>query len=249
MSGTGEPVKPKVDDQYWFELSKEMVKSAASSRNEAAAKLQSLIVWLWGIYTASAAIGIGLSKTSYSLPVIVLIASPSAVLIGAYWLAVWVQMPIPARFDPRIPADIQRAHNEGVESKSTRLNLTIALSFIAAVLVSLALIAASLSKQATQPNFKATHHTKAGRNLIAFSGHFPADTNIILRISPVPPPIGPVKSKEFFYKVSQSGDLQVNVELDFAAEQYEVTAEWKKEDGLGYSLTRVIPSESRKKKG
>lgn len=33
-------VKPAPDDQYWFEVSKKMVESASSSRNEAAAKLQ-----------------------------------------------------------------------------------------------------------------------------------------------------------------------------------------------------------------
>jgi hypothetical protein len=116
-------------------------------------------------------------------------------------------------------------------------------------MVSLALIAASLSKQVTPPNFKATHHVKEERNLIAFSGHFPADTDVVLRISPAPPAVGPVESKALFYTASRSGDLQVTIELNFAADQYEVTAGYKEGDGLGHSLTRIIPSESKKKKG
>jgi hypothetical protein len=248
MCGEKEQVRPKVDDRFWFELSKKMVQSSPTSRNEAAAKLQTMIVWLWGIYTASATVGIALSKTSYPLSVILLIASPSVILIIAYWVAVWVQMPIRAQFDPRIPSDIRDSHNKGVQVKSWRLNCAIGLSFIAAIMVSLALIATSLSKQVTPPNFKATHHTKEGRNLIAFSGHFPADTHVALRISPTPPAIGPLKSKELFYTVSQSGDLQLNIELDFAVKQYEVRAEWKERDGLGHSLKRIITSESEKKK-
>ncbi len=244
MSRTRESVKPKVDDQYWFDLSKEMVQSAAASRNEAAAKLQSMIVWFWGIYTASAAVGIALSETSYSLPVILLIASPSAVLIAAYWLAAWVQVPVRVQFDPRIPMDIKRAYLKGIKTKSRKLASALAVSLIAAILVTSALIAASLSKQTAPSNFAAYHHAKEGRDIIALSGHFPVDTKIVLRITPLPRPVSAAISEEFLYVTSPSGELQASIELDSAADKYEVTAEWKEKDGLVRSLTQTVLAES-----
>lgn len=246
MTENKKPVKPTIDAQFWFDLSKEMVESSASKRNEAATKLQKFIAWLWGIYTASAAVGIALSKTSYSLPVIILIASPSAVLIFAYWLALWVQMPVPTRFDRRIPAEIRDAHKKGVKTKSWKLRWAIVLSLIAAVLVSLALIAASLSKQAVPPNFKAYYQAIQERDIIGVAGHLPADTKIILKISSVPRSAAPGTSKEFIYVTSQYGELQKNIELDFTADKYNVEIEWQEKDGLMRSLKRtVIPKKNK----
>ncbi len=240
MTENKKPVKPTIDAQFWFDLSKKMVEDAASKRNEAAVKLQKFTVWLWGIYTASAAVGIALSKTSYSLPVIILIASPSTVLIFAYWLALWVQMPVPTRFDRRIPAEIRNAHKKGVKTKSLKLKWAIVLSLIAAVLVSFALIAASLSKQAVPPNFKAYYQAIQKRDIISIAGHFPADTKIILRISAVPRSTVPGASKELLYVTSQSGELQKNIELDFTAKKYDVEVEWQEKDGLVRSLRRTV---------
>ena len=233
--------KPAIDKQFWFDLSKEMVEGAASKRNEAAGKLQKFIVWLWGIYTASAAVGIALSKTSYSLPVIILIASPSAILIFAYWLALWVQMPVPIQFDRRISAEIRDAHKKGVKTKSRKLNWAIALSLISAVLVSLALIAASLSKQAVSSDFKAYYETIQERNAIVVAGHFPTDTKITLRISAVPG-----ASKEYIYITSHSGELQKNIELDFTSDKYDVEVEWQEKDGLVRSLRRTVKPKKNK---
>lgn len=238
--------KPKVDDQFWFDKSADMVDSAVSKRNEAAAKLQKFLVWLWGIYTASASVGIALSKTSYSLPVIILIASPSAILIIAYWLTVWVQMPLGAGFDARIPGDIKANYFRWVSIKSNKLRLALALSLFAAVLVSLALIAASLSKQAVPPNFKAYYQTIQKRDSIAIAGHFPADTKIILRISSVPPSTVPGASKELLYVTSQYGELQKNIELDFTADKYDVEVEWQEKDGLVRSLKRTVTPKKNK---
>lgn len=246
MPDTKEPaVRPLIDDRYWFEFSKEMVQSAPSCRNEAATKLQTLIVWLWGIYTASATVGIALSKTSYPTAIILLIASPSAILILAYWAAAWVQMPIQAEFDPRMPKDIKEAYLKGVKAKNRRLNFSIFLSFLSSVLVAFAIFAASMSKQETPPNFQAYHHEKEGHDSIAFSGNFPANAKVVLRIKTFPPSDGPSTPTEFLYVTSPLGALQTSITLDAAA-KYEVTAEWKEVDGLVRCLTRTVLPENRK---
>jgi hypothetical protein len=249
MPETEESVRPLVDDRFWFESSKEMVQNATSSRNEAAAKLQTMIAWFWGIYTASASVGVALSKSTYSFPIILLIASPSVVLIAAYWVAVWVQMPIRAEFDPRIPSDIKRAYHKGIKIKNWKLNVAIALSFVAAAMVSVALIAASLSKQKSSLNFRAYYHTtKKGHNIIALSGPFPTD-KIVLRITPFTPSgsLDINKEKELLL-TSLSDQSQPNIEIDFVADKYTVTAEWEDEDGTLHSLTQIVIPKNNEKK-
>ena len=112
---------PEVDDQYWLKYSKAPADSALEKRDEAAAKAQNLAVWLWGIYTAYAAVGFVLSGKQLSILSVVLIASASAFLIAVYWATVWVQMPIPTRFDPRSPSEIREAYANAVDSRWTVL--------------------------------------------------------------------------------------------------------------------------------
>jgi hypothetical protein len=96
--------KPAINDQFWFDYSKKLVTEAIQSRTDAGAKIQTLTIWLWGIYTASASVGVALSKMPYSPAVIILIALPVPMLIAAYWMSVWAQLPVirPDYFKPDV---------------------------------------------------------------------------------------------------------------------------------------------------
>ena len=146
MSQPGKSVVPKIDDAYWFEYSKNLLDGAQNKREAAAAAIQKLVVWLWGIYTASAAIGFTLSGKELSFWPAIIIAAASGALIIVYWGTVWVQVPIIAHFDPRSPTEIKDAYNNAVRTKSFRLNVTLVGSVFAAIMVSLALMVASVSK-------------------------------------------------------------------------------------------------------
>src|SRR3954447_6229615 len=95
---------PAINDQYWFDLSKTLADAASTVRNDAATKLQNMVIWFWGVYTTAVTVG---TITSKSLPhyVYALLAAPSMILILAYWMTVRAQMPAEMRFDPRIPDD------------------------------------------------------------------------------------------------------------------------------------------------
>ncbi len=150
MSQSGKPVTPSVDHAYWFEYSKNLLDAAQNKREAAAAAIQKLVVWLWGIYTASAAIGFALSGKELSFWPAIIIAAASGALIIVYWGTVWVQVPITVNFDPRSPTEIKEAYNKTVKEKSFRLSITLLGSVIAAIMVSLALIVASVSKPLNQ---------------------------------------------------------------------------------------------------
>src|ERR1044071_644190 len=113
-------ISPAIDDAYWFAYSKEIIEKSVGTLNDQAAKLQNLIGWLWGIYTASAAVGLTLAKASYPVLPTVLIASPSLILVFAYWSAVDAQRGVDVEFDPRSPTEIKQAYLYTVGQKKKR---------------------------------------------------------------------------------------------------------------------------------
>lgn len=129
---------PKVDHQYWFDLSKALADGASTIRNEAAAKLQTMVAWFWTVYTGAITLGAVATKL---LPSHVLgwLAAPSALLILAYWMTVRAQMPADMTFDPRSPDDIRRAFNKGMNKKKWALWWALLFSFVAAVVLGFAL--------------------------------------------------------------------------------------------------------------
>lgn len=142
-------VVPKIDDQYWFEFSKTLLDSAVSRREKAADTLQKLVVWLWGIYTASATVGFSLSGKELDAMATALVAAASVALILVYWGTVWIQIPELVSFDPRSPTEIKEAFNGIVRNRNRKLVATLIGSIIAAILVSIALMVASGSTPPT----------------------------------------------------------------------------------------------------
>src|ERR1700687_480376 len=118
--------QPKIDDQYWFNFSETLVSKALDARDQAAAKLQTFALWLWGIYTTLAAIGFTLAAKNLSVADTATIASASGALIVVYWLTIWVQMPKLVGFEPRSPDDImKKAYAANVRAKQWRLNIAL----------------------------------------------------------------------------------------------------------------------------
>lgn len=240
--------KPSVDDQHWFDESKRMIESAASSRNEAGAKLQTMVGWLWGIYTASAAIGISLSNASYPGWVIALIAAPSPMLIASYWLAVWTQMPVSVQFDPRVPKQIKLAYIKGIETKGKRLQCALGMSLLAAFFVSAGLISASLVKEDTKVGFKAFHHDTNGQNSVSIKGTFPIKGQLTFRIKQFPVPKAGPKVQVYKTLSPDSGDLLLTIPIGFKADKYIVAAEWQDSEGVTRSISRTISAQSSQTK-
>ena len=146
MNDTSQRIAPKINDQYWFDYSEKLITNGQEVLDNAVVKIQSFVLWLWGIYTASTAIGFALSGKELALCTTLFIASPSVLLIMTYACTVWVQAPVLMKFDPRSPDDIKIVYSKNIEQKSERIKLTIILLVIAAIMVSFAIIVASIAK-------------------------------------------------------------------------------------------------------
>ncbi|MBS9965073.1 MULTISPECIES: hypothetical protein [Vibrio] len=137
---------PTINNQFWFDISKKMVEGSSDRRRNAASLLQKTIGWLWGVYTGGAFIGLGITDTPYSFTSIILIASPSPLLLIAYCATVWAQIPLDVEFDPRSPTEIMEAYCKGSQIESYRLKVALVVTFLAAISVSMALVEAAVEK-------------------------------------------------------------------------------------------------------
>jgi hypothetical protein len=242
-----------IDDSFWFALSKDWTKNNISNLDADAAKIQTILGWLWGVYTAGASIGIDLSKLSYPLWVNILIGLPSVALILGYWLAGWAQMPAglsqekdePSsvdkyQFDPTFPAEIKGVYKDIIKTKRSRLLKVLVTSGVAALLVVAAVAAASFNHQASATNFMAMVSSQNGKDTIRINGHLPDDTQVtVIVVTPLTSG-GSSVLKELPYMTSSAGDIQANIGLDSMSQEYTITLEWQQADSMMVTLQRFI---------
>jgi hypothetical protein len=236
-----QPPVPLVDHRFWFERSKEMVMSSAAAPSIAAERLERMVGWFWTVYTAGAIVGVSLTDKAFPAWAIALIVAPVGSLVLTYWLATWAQSPVYAGFDPRSPELIEAAYVGALETKTFRLKVAAAGTFASAILVILAVVAASIVERDNETafGFTAAHHASPGANTMAVTGSFPANQKIVFRVRATDER-NEGRSAEFAYVSSSSGSLQVAIPVEFDAPEYEVTAEWTEADA-GRTMTRSVP--------
>lgn len=242
MGTPTDPPVPQVDDAFWFDYSKKLIENAIERRDQAAAKLQKLVLWLWGIYTGSAAIGFSLSEKDLSLGVTLLVASASASLIAVYWGTFWVQMPIRTdSFDPRSPDEISSAYLSSLEKKDSRLKLTLVLSIIAAVMVSVSLLATSVSDKVSQTTSLSALLKKSGNSrLIALSATGISAESVHVTVHSVPENGSRKLLVNAVSIPTNNGILQTSLSYQEPVDIVDINLEWKQKDGLNMRINRRI---------
>lgn len=239
---------PKVDDQFWFDRSADAVTMAPTRINEAAGKVATALVWLWGIYTATVSIGITLPAKTAGLPTftVILLILPVPLLLFAYVCAVWAQIPRHASFEPNAPLTIQREFSRDMSGRRTRLGVALALAGASAVLVSIAIMTASAVRPPPTPPMMPSLRavllpSETGPAAVAFTGSFPPATTVTFRLVPIAGSDWD-KSKEVT-KLSlistDTGIIQSEVRCVEGVKAVDVVAEWS-QDGSRRGL--LIPA-------
>jgi hypothetical protein len=233
---------PKIDDAYWFSVSEDLVGKSLGAHEAAAAKLQNLVLWLWGVYTTYAAVGIALAGKSLPPWATLLIALASAALIAVYWGTIWVQAPVGGiEFDPRSPDDIRYAFTGILKERSRRFGLTLAGSVLAAFTVALALVVASTVKAEAEgtPSLKAALAEVAGQPELTMVATVDKGASARLRVEPDPPAPGRVRVERTILP-TEAGVVQASVALAPSVAKARVSVEWTTKDGLTRTMSREV---------
>ena len=237
------PTKPLVDDQYWFDYSKKIVDQSADSLDQAAAKIQTLVIWLWGIYTGFAAIGFTLANKTLPWYSTLLIASTSVLLIAVYWSTVWVQLPVSLSMDPRSPTEIRRVYVALIKIKRARLKLTQFLSGISAAMVAVSLIIASMSRGAVQDedDFSASVTTVKNEHILALTAKNKSADKVIVSIDPLDLHSGTSQQTAILLPTKGDGLIEASIPLTIVgATNFNVSLEWTNQNGRLIKVSRRI---------
>lgn len=229
--------KPKLDDQYWFDFSQTLVGKALDARDQAAAKLQTLVLWLWGIYTSLAAIGFTLASKNLSTSDTTAIMLASGALIAVYWLTVWVQMPKLVQFEPRSPDDIRvKAYAANLKGKQFRLTLSLLASVVAAALVAYALTVASTAKPVTvqAPRLTATLDKQGTQRIVAVTAYVGKTDSAMIVLG------DGHQSEKHTYLPADGGLVQASIPTQLKAPSIKVAVEWSEAGGTSFEISRVV---------
>jgi hypothetical protein len=138
---------PKIDDQYWFDMSERLVSSAREARDIAAQKLQTFAGWAWTAFIAATAFGTGIGKTGLSEWQAVFVALTGGLLVVLYWTAGWAQIPDMLQFDPRSPDEIKAAYQQDIRQRVSRLRIAMFIAFVATALIAVSFVLVALGEK------------------------------------------------------------------------------------------------------
>lgn len=228
-----------LNDEYWLAYAKKSTENSLTARNEGAAKLEKMVLWFWGLYTASFTIGVSINAIDAPVGVLAFLALPIVTLIATYWLCIWTQMPVTSQFDPRIPHEIMSGYNTAVREKTIRFNLSLIGTVISSLSLAGALFALAFVDKKESISVKASFNTKKDRIII--SGTLPKNATVITTVDTG----GGSSRKSVFYsnihKTQDNGFFNLNIPADTTSKSYGICVEWEeggKDNGYFKNLTR-----------
>ena len=225
--------QPEVNDQFWFDRSKDAIQNAPSQISDAGSKIATTLIWLWGAYTAAISIGAAINS-KFDVPFVtgIILVLPIPLLLLGYFFANWAQVCKLVEFDPRSPTEIQQAYDRSLHIRTRRLNIAIGLAVTSAALVAIAIALASLSKPTRQFAIHGIlQPQRHGADMLLLTGHFPANTSIMFRFIALDEDgwnhvSDWTRVSNVSFMSSDSGDVQVTVPLNHNPAGYHVIAEW-----------------------
>jgi hypothetical protein len=236
-------IKPKIDDQFWFDMSEDMVKGGLTRLDQAIDRLRTLLLWAYGIYAASSIFTIEFKNLTEPY-ILVILASPYIFLLLAYWQTHVGQNPVSVNFDPRSPDLIRNAYLESYKKKRSSLNLSVFLSFLGITILSLALMAAFILKneKKDEPYIKERVQKNGTTNEVYLTGYFPKDSLLTIILEKIY--IGKSNS-DSIVRADESvlnssvGIIYLRYSLDSLVHHLSVSIQWN-ENNYTKTLKRII---------
>jgi hypothetical protein len=140
-----------------------------------------------------------------------------------------------------MPSQIREAWSAKVRATALRLTLSMGLTFIAALLVSTALVAASVvDAKATGPELNAVAEIEGKSTRLAIGGRFPPRTIVLLVVTPTVEPEATSEPVIARYLTNSEGALSQTMTLGGHVEKVIVEARWNdpQNKGVGHAFSR-----------
>lgn len=243
-----------VNDEYWLGYAKKSVDESATRLNDAAAKITTLTATFWVLYTATFVIGTTLKKIEEPWYVMLLLVSPIGLMIFAYLLALWAQMPRlgSAGIDLRIPDDIQAFYNANIKLKKRRLTVAMGITVLSAVALAGSLILANFTREKAAAPTPVANTLGANfigsQNKLLVIGDIPDKTVVTLKLDQVgSPSVKEVwKSTSMAYK---NNHFEYLIDLPAKPGKYLATVTWEEGDDpkIVHMLTKEVEVKAEKK--
>ncbi|MFA6151856.1 MAG: hypothetical protein WC716_11090 [Chitinophagaceae bacterium] len=228
-----------INDEYWLNYGKQGVINSVTARNEGALKLQNMVLWFWGLYTASFTIGVSINAIDAPAWVLGFLGLPIITLIITYWLCVWTQLPIVSTFDPRIPYEIKSGYNRTVKEKNKRFNLALAGTLISSTILAFALFSLSFVEKKNSTSI--SPFLNESKDVLSVSGTLPKNTMVTTTLDTLN---GSKHKVQFYYnvfKVQDNGVFNLNVPLKTSSKSIIISVTWKEgsiDKGFTQTLTK-----------
>lgn len=129
-----------IDRDYWLDYAKDAVSKSIDSREKAADRLDTFLLWIWGIYTTIFVLGSILDFLSANIWQLVVCAQPILVIMIARYTCIMVSMPTSVSADPAVVAEIIDGHTTMVLERKRKLNRAILLTLVSIVSLFVALV-------------------------------------------------------------------------------------------------------------
>jgi len=224
-----------VGDRYWLGRAQTMIESGVTARDAAAGRLMTAIAWFWTAYTAAALVTSSLPGRDFTTTTAVLVALPAVLLIIAYLLSLWATLPISFSFDPRIPHDVEAAHNAVVRRKRSRLAAASGATVVAALAVASTLIVTATARNTVRQSLDAIITGDGQSRVAVITGTFPGAHDVLLQLTS--PGLAPIR---FLRQTTSAGSLDISVPVQ-GGTRYVVNAKWTA-NGVQFTMKRTIES-------
>jgi hypothetical protein len=162
-----------VNDEYWLGFARTKINEGFETLSTAAKGLTDLLGLFLAFYTPAVAAGTILLQSRLSGLSTILLVAPVPLLMIAYCIAQWAQMPLVSKgVDPRIPRQVEEFYRISIGKKKMRLFLAGFFTFLSSLSIAIALVISNVNPALKSQVEIAFDKTNPSKNLFV-SGNLP----------------------------------------------------------------------------
>lgn len=229
---TTKPPPEIVDERFWLAHAAVIIAESPDNLDQGAQRVAAAMAWFWTAYSGALVAIFAFGSSPLTEGWVLLIVSPVITLFIAYALSTWASVPVPVRFEVNQPRKIKAAYEAALETKKSRLVLSLIFAGVTTLLVSGVAIALALAGPPQSQRIAISFAASPTEPEVVVGGSIPVETDVVIEISPDGHP--PINS---IVPVSRKTPFTRSIPVP-SAETYNVRVSWK--DGERETSVREV---------